>query len=135
MLAATLEGADVKCPAHDDGQDARQTQERDRRTGIHSWRQSDADLRRNFDLTGKIKVGELVNFVAQQVGGRAVVGRTWRRRADDPDKLPAAMASVQAWVETETVAIGMPLNQAAASDLSRWPFFLLHRAAGQERGE
>jgi alanyl-tRNA synthetase len=52
------------------------------------------------DRMGKVKAGELVNFVAQQVGGKgggkpdmAMAGGT------DPDKLPAALRSVQAWVE------------------------------------
>ena len=52
------------------------------------------------DLTGKIKAGELVNFVAQQVGGKGG-GRPDMAQAGgtDPDKLPVAMGSVQAWVE------------------------------------
>ncbi|MFT3849187.1 MAG: alanine--tRNA ligase [Propionivibrio sp.] len=52
------------------------------------------------DLTGKVKAGELVNFVAQQVGGKGG-GRPDMAQAGgtDPDKLPAAMASVRAWVE------------------------------------
>ena len=33
------------------------------------------------DATAKVKAGELVNFVAQQVGGRAAAVRTSRRRA------------------------------------------------------
>jgi alanyl-tRNA synthetase len=51
------------------------------------------------DSTGKVKAGELVNFVAQQVGGKgggkadmAMAGGT------DPSRLPQALASVQAWV-------------------------------------
>lgn len=51
------------------------------------------------DSTGKVKAGELVNFVAQQVGGKgggkpdmAMAGGT------DPGKLAAALASVQGWV-------------------------------------
>ena len=51
------------------------------------------------ELIGRIKAGELVNFVAQQVGGKgggkpdmAMAGGT------DPAALPAALASVQAWV-------------------------------------
>jgi alanyl-tRNA synthetase len=51
------------------------------------------------DHMGKVKAGELVNFVAQQVGGKgggkpdmAMAGGT------DPSKLPAALQSVQAWV-------------------------------------
>ena len=51
------------------------------------------------DSIGKVKAGELVNFVAQQVGGKgggkpdlAMAGGT------DAKGLPAALASVQAWV-------------------------------------
>ena len=51
------------------------------------------------DSTGKVKAGELVNFVAQQVGGKgggkpdmAMAGGT------DASGLPKALASVQAWV-------------------------------------
>ena len=51
------------------------------------------------DSTGKVKAGELVNFVAQQVGGKgggkadmAMAGGT------DAAALPAALKSVQAWV-------------------------------------
>jgi len=51
------------------------------------------------DSTGKVKAGELVNFVAQQVGGKgggkpdmAMAGGT------DASALPKALASVQAWV-------------------------------------
>ena len=51
------------------------------------------------DSIGKVKAGELVNFVAQQVGGKgggkpdmAMAGGT------DAAALPAALAGVQAWV-------------------------------------
>jgi len=51
------------------------------------------------DTTAKIKAGELVNFVAQQVGGKgggkpdmAMAGGT------EPAKVAGALASVQAWV-------------------------------------
>jgi alanyl-tRNA synthetase len=52
------------------------------------------------DLTGKIKAGELVNFVAQQVGGKGG-GRPDMAQAGgtNPAALPAALASVKAWVE------------------------------------
>lgn len=52
------------------------------------------------DLTATIKAGELVNFVAQQVGGKGG-GRPDMAQAGgtEPDKLPAALASVNAWVE------------------------------------
>jgi len=52
------------------------------------------------DLTGRVKAGELVNHVAQQVGGKGG-GRPDMAQAGgtDPSKLPAALASVKAWVE------------------------------------
>ncbi len=51
------------------------------------------------DLTGRLKAGELVNFVAQQVGGKGG-GRPDMAQAGgtDPAGLPAALASVNAWV-------------------------------------
>jgi alanyl-tRNA synthetase len=54
------------------------------------------------DLTGRIKAGELVNFVAQQVGGKGG-GRPDMAQAGgtDPAPLPAALASVKGWVETK----------------------------------
>jgi alanyl-tRNA synthetase len=52
------------------------------------------------DATGRVKAGDLVNFVAQQVGGKgggrpdmAMAGGT------DPSQLAPALASVQAWAE------------------------------------
>ncbi|MFZ4537802.1 alanine--tRNA ligase [Propionivibrio sp.] len=53
------------------------------------------------DLTGKVKAGELVNMVAQQVGGKGG-GRPDMAQAGgtEPGKLPAALASVHAWVES-----------------------------------
>jgi alanyl-tRNA synthetase len=54
------------------------------------------------DTTDKVKAGELVNFVAGQMGGKgggkadmAMAGGT------EPAKLGAALASVQAWVEAK----------------------------------
>ena len=51
------------------------------------------------DASSRVKAGELVNFVAQQVGGKgggkadmAMAGGT------DPSRLPEALASVQVWV-------------------------------------
>jgi alanyl-tRNA synthetase len=51
------------------------------------------------DLTARIKAGELVNHVAQQVGGKGG-GRPDMAQAGGthPDKLPQALASVQSWV-------------------------------------
>jgi alanyl-tRNA synthetase len=52
------------------------------------------------DLTGRIKAGELVNFVARQVGGKGG-GRADMAQAGGthPENLPQALASVEAWVE------------------------------------
>jgi alanyl-tRNA synthetase len=52
------------------------------------------------DLTGKVKAGELVNFVAQQVGGKGG-GRPDMAQAGgtQPGKLPAALESVASWVK------------------------------------
>lgn len=51
------------------------------------------------DATSKVKAGELVNFVAQQVGGKGG-GRADMAQAGgtEPQGLPAALAGVQAWV-------------------------------------
>ena len=50
-------------------------------------------------LTAKVKAGELVNFVAQQVGGKGG-GRADMAQAGgtQPEHLPAALKSVTAWV-------------------------------------
>jgi len=52
------------------------------------------------DLTGKLKAGELVNMVARQIGGKGG-GRPDMAQAggNEPEKLPAALASVAAWVD------------------------------------
>ncbi|HEU4351526.1 MAG TPA: alanine--tRNA ligase [Burkholderiales bacterium] len=52
------------------------------------------------DLTGKLKAGELVNYVARQVGGKGG-GRPDMAEAGgtEPAKLPVALQSVKSWVE------------------------------------
>ncbi|MGM3275746.1 alanine--tRNA ligase [Ralstonia sp. 24A2] len=52
------------------------------------------------DATAKVKAGELVNFVAQQVGGKGG-GRPDMAQAGgtEPDNLPQALAGVVAWVQ------------------------------------
>ncbi|MDO9599758.1 MAG: alanine--tRNA ligase [Azoarcus sp.] len=52
------------------------------------------------DQTSKVKAGELVNFVAQQVGGKGG-GRPDMAQAGgtEPDRLPAALAAVAGWVD------------------------------------
>jgi alanyl-tRNA synthetase len=51
------------------------------------------------DRTAKLKAGELVNFVAQQVGGKGG-GKADLAMAggNDASRLGAALASVQGWV-------------------------------------
>ncbi|HEY4371213.1 MAG TPA: alanine--tRNA ligase [Burkholderiales bacterium] len=52
------------------------------------------------DATAKVKAGDLLNFVAQQVGGKGG-GKPEMAQGSgsEPDKLPAALAGVKAWVE------------------------------------
>jgi len=51
------------------------------------------------DLTGQVKAGELVNLVAQQVGGKGG-GRPDMAQAggSQPENIPAALASVEPWL-------------------------------------
>jgi len=52
------------------------------------------------DFTARLKAGELVNFVAQQVGGKGG-GRPDMAQAggNDASKLAGALQSVKGWVE------------------------------------
>ncbi|MEP2600217.1 MAG: alanine--tRNA ligase, partial [Paraglaciecola sp.] len=54
------------------------------------------------DLVSKVKAGELVNYIAQQVGGKGG-GRPDMAQAggNQPDNLEAALASVKPWLETK----------------------------------
>lgn len=56
------------------------------------------------DLTDRIKAGELVNFVAQQVGGKGG-GRADMAQAGgtQPEQLPGALGKVKDWVERKVV--------------------------------
>ena len=53
--------------------------------------------------TGDIQAGELINYVARQIGGKGG-GRADLAQAggDDPDALPGALASVADWVKQKT---------------------------------
>ncbi len=57
------------------------------------------------DQTAKVKAGDLVNFVAQQVGGRGG-GRADLAQAGgtDPAKLDDALAAVVSWIESKVTA-------------------------------
>ena len=99
VLAARLDGADAKA--------LRDTMDKLKdklKTAVIVLATADGDKVQiaagvTADSIGKVKAGELVNFVAQQVGGKgggkpdlAMAGGT------NVAGLPAALASVQAWV-------------------------------------
>ncbi|MET0732128.1 MAG: alanine--tRNA ligase [Casimicrobiaceae bacterium] len=100
VLAASLDGADVKA--------LRETLDKlkDKLKSAAIVLSSVADGKVTLiagvtaDLTGKVKAGELVNHVAQQVGGKGG-GRPDMAQAggNDPAALPAALKSVRGWVE------------------------------------
>ncbi|MFD2366210.1 alanine--tRNA ligase [Pseudoduganella sp. GCM10020061] len=99
VLAATLEGADVAR--------LRETMDKlkDKLKTAAIVLASVADGKVSLiagvtaDTTSKVKAGELVNFVAQQVGGKGG-GRPDMAQAGgtDPSGLPAALEAVTAWV-------------------------------------
>jgi alanyl-tRNA synthetase len=102
MLAAVLEGADATA--------LRETLDKlkDKLKSAAIVLGSSADGKVSLiagvtaDLTGKLKAGELVNFVAQQVGGKGG-GRPDMAQAGgtQPAALPGALASVKGWVEAK----------------------------------
>ena len=100
VLAATLEGADAKA--------LRETMDKLKATlksaAIVLGAVVDGKVALiagvTADLTGKVKAGDLVNFVAQQVGGKGG-GRPDMAQAGgtEPAKLGGALESVKPWVE------------------------------------
>ncbi|MFY9315259.1 MAG: alanine--tRNA ligase [Burkholderiales bacterium] len=100
VLAATIEGADAKTlrEAMD------KLKDRLKSAAIVLGAVSDGKVALiagvTADLTGKVKAGELVNFVAQQVGGKGG-GRPDMAQAGgtEPAKLGGALESVRPWVE------------------------------------
>jgi len=99
VLAAVLDGADAKA--------LRETMDKlkDKLKSAASVLASVADGKVTLiagvtgDLTGKLKAGDLVNHVAQQVGGKGG-GRPDLAQAGGTNAaaLPAALQSVAAWV-------------------------------------
>jgi alanyl-tRNA synthetase len=100
VLAATLEGADAKTlrEAMD------KLKDRLKSAAIVLGAVNDGKVSLiagvTADLTARVKAGELVNFVAQQVGGKGG-GRPDMAQAGgtEPAKLPGALQSVRNWVE------------------------------------
>jgi alanyl-tRNA synthetase len=100
IVTATIEGADVKA--------LRETMDKlkDKLGSAAIVLSSIADGKVTLiagvtaDLTAKLKAGELVNHVAQQIGGKGG-GRADLAQAGgtNPAALPAALQSVKGWVE------------------------------------
>jgi len=99
VLAATLEGADVT--ALRETLDKLKDKLKSAAIVLASVNDGKVSLIAGVtsDLTGKLKAGELVNFVAQQVGGKGG-GRPDMAQAGgtQPETLPQALASVADWV-------------------------------------
>jgi alanyl-tRNA synthetase len=99
VLAATIDGADAKTlrEAMD------KLKEKLKSAAIVLGAASDGKVSLiagvTADLTGKVKAGDLVNFVAQQVGGKGG-GRPDMAQAGgtEPANLTAALQSVKDWV-------------------------------------
>ncbi|MPM99826.1 Alanine--tRNA ligase [bioreactor metagenome] len=99
VLAATLDGADV--PTLRETMDKLKDKLKTAAIVLGSVADGKVSLIAGVtaDSTAKVKAGELVNFVAQQVGGKGG-GRPDMAQAGgtEPDKLPAALAAVAGWV-------------------------------------
>ncbi|TAK40004.1 MAG: alanine--tRNA ligase, partial [Betaproteobacteria bacterium] len=100
VLAATLEGADAKALRDTVDQLKQRLKSAAIVLGAADGGRVSLIAGVTADLTGRIKAGELVNFVAQQVGGKGG-GRPDMAQAggSEPAKLAAALGSVRAWVE------------------------------------
>ncbi len=99
VLAAVLEGADV--PTLRDTMDKLKDKLKSAAIVLASVAEGKVSLIAGVtaDHTAKVKAGELVNFVAQQVGGKGG-GRPDMAQAGgtQPENLPAALAGVKEWV-------------------------------------
>jgi alanyl-tRNA synthetase len=100
VVAATMEGADVK--ALREAMDKLKDKLKSAALVLAAASDGKVSLIAGVtaDLTKKIKAGDLVNHVAQQVGGKGG-GRPDMAQAGgtDPTRLPEALASVREWVE------------------------------------
>jgi alanyl-tRNA synthetase len=100
LLAATLDGADAR--ALREAMDKLKDKLKSAVIVLAAADQGKVSLIAGVtpDLTTKLKAGELVNFVAQQVGGKGG-GRPDMAQAGgtEPAKLPDALASVRSWIE------------------------------------
>jgi alanyl-tRNA synthetase len=101
VLAATLDGADAK--ALRETMDKLKDKLKTAAIVLASVNDGKVTLIAGVtpDAIGRIKAGELVNHVAQQIGGKGG-GRPDMAQAGgtSPEKLPEALASVRGWVES-----------------------------------
>jgi alanyl-tRNA synthetase len=102
VLAATLEGADVA--ALRETMDKLKDKLKSAAIVLAAVQDGKVSLIAGVtqDLTSKLKAGELVNFVAQQVGGKGG-GRPDMAQAGgtQPEALPQALAGVAEWVRAQ----------------------------------
>jgi len=100
VLAATLDGADVKTLR--DTMDKLKGQLKSAAIVLGAVNDGKVSLIAGVtsDLVAKVKAGDLVNFVAQQIGGKGG-GRPDMAQAGgtEPAKLPGALQTVKSWVE------------------------------------
>jgi alanyl-tRNA synthetase len=100
VLAATLDGADAKTLR--DTMDKLKDRLKSAAIVLGAVNDGKVSLIAGVtsDLTAKLKAGDLVNYVAQQVGGKGG-GRPDMAQAGgtEPAKLPNALQSVKTWVE------------------------------------
>ena len=101
VLAATLEGADV--PTLRETLDKLKDKLKSAAIVLAAVADGKVSLIAGVtsDLTGKLKAGELINSVAQQVGGKGG-GRPDMAQAGgtQPENLTVALAGVKTWIET-----------------------------------
>lgn len=101
VLAVTLEGADV--PTLREAMDKLKDKLGSAAIVLASHREGKVSVIAGVtkDLIGRLKAGELVNMVAQQVGGKGG-GRPDMAQAGgtQPENLPDALSSVKEWVES-----------------------------------
>jgi alanyl-tRNA synthetase len=100
VLAATLDGADAKTLR--DTMDTLKDRLKSAAIVLGAVNDGKVSLIAGVtsDLTARLKAGDLVNYVAQQVGGKGG-GRPDMAQAGgtEPAKLPNALQSVKSWVE------------------------------------
>ena len=99
MLAARLDGADAKTLRETLDKLKDKLKQRRHRAGRGGRRQVQLAAGVTRDAVGRVKAGDLVSHVARQVGGKRQQARHAMAGSSDARALPAALASVQGWVQ------------------------------------